>query len=68
MYPDPIITPDTDKPAIGSRWYAFGRQVEVVDVFHPHGELHVRERDVRTKAKLIPTPLVLWQRRAVPVR
>lgn len=42
------------QPDVGSRWYAFGRQVEVVDVFTHAGELHVRERDVRTKAKLIP--------------
>lgn len=67
MYPDPLFPPsETDQPAKGSRWYAFGRQVEVLDVFMLHGELHVRERDVRTKAKLLPTPLRLWVRKAVP--
>lgn len=55
-----------EHPRVGSRWYAYGRQTEVVELPVIDGELHVRERDVRTGATFCPTVFECWVRHAVP--
>ena len=58
---------DISPPAIGSRWYAYGRHVIIMNVFKGgDGALYVEERDERT-GKRLPTSTRLdhWVRHAV---